>query len=178
MTGVDTPKGWDHDSGYHLNADGARLTYVAGPYTARIESMTSDDEVRYVVLLTRETPEGDTEEVSGPTTFLGKGNAKKMLKEAMLDVQAELAAPTMYAPEAYRFGGGRGGEVSGIDHDGGRYCIDCARDHDDIDVDKYIHDPMEVRSGGPVFTDSETQMQHHCAGCQRRIQMTLLSPRP
>jgi hypothetical protein len=176
-TTIDAPRGWTHKSGYRLNSIGASIEYQAdGRYRAIIEATVSEtsEGLEYIVAVLERQYEGDHEEVYGPEMFHDKEQAKQRLEEEMQDLQTAMTAPVEYYPQAFNYGT-RGGELSGVDHNGSRYCIPCAKDKLGMDeFRRHVTNPTEVRAGGPVFADSETDHRYYCDSCEREIEMQLI----
>lgn len=57
-----------------------------------------------------------------------------------------------------------GTEIVAFDLDGERYCVDCARDMDSIDCERFHKDPYSVPYGGSVLRRHmrETEHTYHC----------------
>lgn len=171
---IDAPKGWEHESGYHLNADGKSIEYIAdGRYRAIVEAMEGDrwddsDDLQYCVVVFERQSDGTEGPVEGHEHefYYGKDEAIEALEDAMQDLQTTITAPVEYYDVA--------GEVSAIDHNGERYCLDCAREHEDIDVKQYIEEPRTVPAGGPVTIDAEAESRYYCGRCHRNIEMVLI----
>lgn len=64
-------------------------------------------------------------------------------------------------------------EVVAYDYDGQRFCVECAKEHDEIDCDRWHHDPYSVPAGGSVTRASmqSAEMAYHCANtdCGKEI---------
>jgi len=66
--------------------------------------------------------------------------------------------------------------VVAYDYNGERFCVDCAKEHTEIDRERWRQDPRSVRSGGSVHLCHmhETDMRYRCGNpnCGRRIPET------
>lgn len=91
--GIDTPDGWEHESGYHLNADGKRIEYAGGEFRVTIEATVDGvlDTMVYVVGAWEQLPDGDEEPVMGwyPFSFESKDDALDAAENAMEDLEVE-----------------------------------------------------------------------------------------